>query len=339
MKKLGAAIHGAGWVSGEHVRSYLRNPHVEMVAISSRKRKSAQALADRFGLDCAIYTNYDDLVADPRVDVISICTPNYLHPQETIKAAQAGKHLLIEKPVALNLADMRAMQAAVHQAKIKTVVSFVLHWNPLFEIIKQLLEKKAIGKIFFARVDYWHGIGPWYKEWEWVRFRDKGGTSFGSAGCHAVDAMRYFLGKEALEVSAFETGPAAGHEYSPTTVAVVNFAGGLVGQLSSSLNIVGPYQFNIDLLGDKGTIRDNKLYSKALMPGQKGFTEIPTILPDSGDVTHHPFDGEIDHLIDCILKDKESHVNLDDAAKTHELIFAIDESAANGGKPVKLPLG
>ena len=336
-KKLGAAIHGAGWVAGEHLKSYLRHPDCELMAISSRKEESARRLAAENGLDCAIYTRYDDLIADPKVDVISLCTPNELHPAETVAGARAGKHLLIEKPVALTLADLREMHQVVLESKVKTVVGFVLHWNPLFDVIKGLLADNAIGRIFYAEVDYWHGIGPWYKQWEWVWRKDSGGSSFLAAGCHAVDALRYFMEREVVEVSAYEAGPRAGYEYSPTIVAAVKFEDGAIGKLSSSLDVVGPYQFNIDLLGEEGMIRNNRLYSRRLLPGQTAFAEIPTILPDSGDVTHHPFDGEIAHLVDCIQNDRESEVNLTDAVKTHELIFAMDQSAAEG-RPVELSL-
>jgi predicted dehydrogenase len=118
----------------------------------------------------------------------------------------------------------------------------------------------------------------------------------------------------------------------------VKFASGAVGKLSSSVDIVAPYQFNIDILGTEGCIRDNRLYSRKLMPGQTHFATIPTILPDSGDVEHHPFVGEINHFVDCILEDRESEVNVEDAVKTHEVCIAMDLSAEQGGQPVKLPL-
>ena len=338
-KKFGCAVHGAGWLSTEHIRAYMLNPHCRVVALSSRTEERARVRMTECGLDCKVYTDYDELLADPEVDCISICTPNHLHAEETIKAAQAGKHVVIEKPVALSLKDMRAMQKAVKKAGVKTVVSFVLRWNPLFDVIKSLLAHRAIGDLYYAEVDYWHGIGPWYKQFEWVYSKEQGGSSFLSAGCHAVDAIRYFVGSEVVEVCAFETGPphAFGYEYSPTTVGIVKFENGVVGKLSSIVEARLPYKFNIDLLGKEGAIRNNELYSLTLMNGQRGMATIPTILPDSGDVTHHPFQGEINHFIDCIIKDVESHVNLEDAAKTHEICFALDESAAKDGKKVTLP--
>jgi predicted dehydrogenase len=83
-------------------------------------------------------------------------------------------------------------------------------------------------------------------------------------------------------------------------------------------------------------VKDNRIWSHKF-PGQRGWVEIPTILPDTSDVTHHPFQAQIDHFLECILQDRESHCNLEDAAHTHEVIFAAMKCYATG-LPVKLPL-
>ncbi len=112
-----------------------------------------------------------------------------LHVLQGIVAAKAGKHLLLEKPVALDLAGLRELQAAVRAAGAKTVVSFVLRWNPLFETIRALLEDGVVGRLFYGEVDYLHGIGPWYRQYEWNIKKQIGGSSLLTAGCHAVDRM------------------------------------------------------------------------------------------------------------------------------------------------------
>jgi predicted dehydrogenase len=161
------------------------------------------------------------------------------------------------------------------------------------------------------------------------------GSSFLSAGCHAVDAIRYFVQDEIDEVMAYSNNTDPNYEYDTNVVAAVRFRGGAIGKLSSILDCRCPYAFNIDLLGERGTLRDNRIWAKDLFPGQTDWITVPTIRPDSGDVTHHPFHGEIDHFVDCVRNNVESHVSLFDAAKTHEVIYAIDESAATG-KPVKV---
>ncbi|MCS7192972.1 MAG: Gfo/Idh/MocA family oxidoreductase, partial [Armatimonadetes bacterium] len=127
-KKLGAAIWGAGWVSGEHAKAWQNNPHSQVVAIGSRKESSARALAERLGLDCKIYAHPDDpdkayeqLLNDEQVDVISICTPNDRHTHEAILAAKAGKHLVIEKPISLTLDELKALRDTIRETKVKTV--------------------------------------------------------------------------------------------------------------------------------------------------------------------------------------------------------------------------
>ncbi len=336
-EKFGVGIIGAGWVAEEHLKAYMASPYCEVVAIASRSGTSARALAEQYGIEAGTGDDWQEVISHPDVDIVSVCSPPNLHADQTVAAAEAGKHILIEKAVALSHGDLRRMVDAVDRSGVKTVVSFVLRWNPLFDCLHALLEQNAIGGIFYAEVDYWHGIGPWYKQYAWNIRKEIGVSSLLSAGCHAVDAIRYFTGKDVAEVFAYSTKIWQEYEYDPTMTGVLRFTDGTIGKVSSSLECTMPYQFNINLLGEEGAVRNNRVYSKKMFPGQTGFAEIPTILPDSGDVSHHPFQGEIDHLVDCIRNDEESHVNLADAAKTHEIVFALDRSAAEG-RPVQLPL-
>ena len=126
-------------------------------------------------------------------------------------------------------------------------------------------------------------------------------------------------------------------EFEPTTIALLKFADGTIGKVASILDCTMPYQFNIDVIGTRGTLRDNRVWSPELFPGQTDWATIPTVLPDSGDVAHHPFNGQIEALVGAITDDVPCLPDLDDAVKTHEAIFAADRSAATGA-PVKLPL-
>jgi predicted dehydrogenase len=333
--ELGVAIQGAGWVASEHIRAYERNPHTRVVAIGSRTREGARRKAEDFGLDVPVFDQYEELLAQPGVDIVSICTPPYRHCQETVLAAEAGKHILIEKPVATNLADLRRMEAAVRQAGVLTVVSFVLRWNPAVLNIKALSAAGAFGTAFLVQTDYWHNL-------EQAGLSGKGGgvSAMLAGGCHAVDLARYLMGSDIVEVTAVSWSPASGatggHAGPANTVALVRFPDGM-GKVSACTTQWMPYNFNIDLFGTDGVIRGNRLYTRQL-PGLTGFADLPTILPDNGDVAHHPFRQEIDHFVDCIRSGRESHVNLADAVNTHEACFAADMSAEQGGKPIALPL-
>lgn len=337
-RKLGVAIHGVGQVAYAHAASWKKNPHVEIVSVTSRRRESAQALIDKLGLTCGAGDDFAQVLRDPRVDIVNLSGPNHVHFAQGLAAAEAGKHLLVEKPMVLTMDENRALCDAVLRAGVRSVVSFVLRWNPLFENLKALLAAGAVGKLFYVEVDYWHGLGPSYCGWEWAHTRKTGGSAMLLAGCHAVDAVRWFAGEEVVEVTAYGNNAKRGYEYPANVVAALKFASGAIGKTSVLLDSEMPYSFNIDLVGDAGTLRDNRVWAKKLFPGQTQWSTMKTINPDSADVHHHPFDAQIDHFVDCIRTGCESHCNVADAYRTHELCLAIDRSLDAGGCPVRLPL-
>jgi len=337
-RKLGVAIHGAGSVAYAHAASWKKNKHVEIVSVSSRTKASAQRLVDEMKLDCPAHDSYEAVLKDDRVDIVNLSGPNHVHAEQGIAAAAAGKHLLIEKPMVITMEENRALRDAVTGAGVKSVVSFVLRWNPLFDNLKSLLAQETIGELFYIEVDYWHGISDWYTGWEWARTKNTGGSAMLLGGCHAMDAIRWFAGDEVVEVSAMGNNQMGRYEYDANVVAILKFNGGAIGKTSVLFDAEMPYSFNIDLVGTEGTLRENRLWSKKLLPGQTDWAKLPTIMPDSGDVDHHPFDAEMNHLVDCIRNDCESHCNIADAYHTHEVCMAIDRSLAAGGRPIPLPL-
>ncbi len=314
------------------------NSHTEVVAIVSRSKDRGKAKAEEYGLtDYKVYEDYDEALKDPRVNIVTICTPNHLHAEQTIKAADAGKHILIEKPLALTWEDTKAMQEAVNRAGVKTIVSYVLRWNPLFMTAKTLIEQDYLGELFYIETDYFHRVDESYPCYEWTMKESSGGSSLLAGGCHAVDAMRWFMQSEVVEVSAYSTGIRDDLEYDGTLVMILKFANGRIGKISSSYDNISPYIFNVHLFGDKGTLLNNRLWAPTKISEQLDYMEIPVTTPDSGDVTHHPFPNEIDHFVDCILNDKDAITNINDAVKTQEIVHAADLSAKEG-RPVRLPL-
>jgi predicted dehydrogenase len=338
--QIGVAVQGAGTVATGHLNAYLGNPHCRVVAIGSRTREGAAAKARQVGLDpsqIGIYDDLDDLLAHPGLDALSICTPHARHAEETIAAARAGKHILIEKPVATSLEDLHAMDAAVAEAGVRTVVSFVLRWNPMVQTAKAMVADGMFGELIYIQTDYWHNPEqsgyPGAKGRLWRATID----AMLSGGCHAMDLARHLMGSDVVEVVALETGALEGLPRPANLIALVRFANGKAGKVSACTEQWMPYQFNIDLLGSDGGLRDNRFYSRKL-PGALDWATFPTVLPNSGLVGHHPFQGEIDHFVACVRDGVESHANLRDAVNTHEACFAVSRSARAGGRPVRLPL-
>lgn len=338
MKKYGVMIVGTGWVSGEHIRAFEMNEHAQVAAIVSRRYEKGRAKADEYSLGkrCRVYTDYDEALKDPNVDIVVICTPNDMHCEQTVKAARAGKHILIEKPVALTWEDTLKMQAAVSEAGVKTLVGYVLHYNPLFMAAKNL-QSEFIGKLFYAEADYFHRVMSDIPCYEWTCKKSVGGSSLLAGGCHAVDAVRWFMGDEVESVYAQSSKLRTDLEFDGTISIVLKFRGGAVAKIGSSYDIISPYVFNLHLCGDKGTLWNDKLWSPGVISEQRDYMQLPVLTPNSGDVRHHPFPEEADHFIDCIINGRETDCPLSDAVKTQEVVFAADCSALTG-EAVRLPM-
>ena len=103
MGKLGVGIVGPGWAGGEHIKAYMNNPNVEIVALCGRDEGRTKARSEEHDLECGIYTDYEEMLKRDDIHIVSICTPNNLHVSQGVAAAQAGKHILMEKPMALNV--------------------------------------------------------------------------------------------------------------------------------------------------------------------------------------------------------------------------------------------
>jgi predicted dehydrogenase len=339
MKTYGVAVFGIGWVATEHIKAFVNNPHMEIRALASRRRESAQKAKDQLGLDCDILDSYDDLVQSDDIDVIDICSPNALHAEEAIAAAEAGKHVVIEKPIAMNLDELRAVKQAVVEAKVKSQVGFISRWNPHVQSIRSMIERGGLGEIFFVEVDYYHEIGPWWSGWRWGASTRTGGPSATLvAGCHAVDLMRHLAGSDVKEVFAYGTfGHRQDYEYEPTYAAVLKLENGKIAKTGCSFENECPYVMNIIIHGSKGAVFNEKFYSKEWFPGQEGWQSFESTMLDSGDVAHHPFQAMVDDLADALVNDGETLGNIYEAYKSHEICLAIDRSIETG-QVVKLPL-
>ena len=363
MRLLGVGISGIGWCAAEHIKAFGRNPHARIVLLHGRDEDRARKKLAGYGADVsgARFTKrYEDLLESDEVDIVSITTPNHLHADQAVAAARAGKHLVVEKPTALNVRDLARIRDAVRRARVRTIVSFELHYNPYLRFVHWLRASGRLGRIRFARVQYLSRVTDWYAGWEWVRKRKTGGSHLLAAGCHAVDALRWCSGREAEEVSAYHTRFTPGYEW-PTTIEVnVKLEKGALGHVTSSTDFMLPYTFGVELMGDRATVRDTLICGKdepvdleelraanpfpevKLSEGRYG-SESPAIriearMPDSADVSHHPFQGEMDELVDAVRQGRETHLSVFDAQKTMELCLAADLSAARGGRPVRLPL-
>lgn len=324
-------VAGTGWVAAEYLKWISRHPDGKVAGVVSRNPDRAERVLETWGIDGKVFESYETMVNSPDVDAVVLCSTPDVRPAQAVYAAERDKHLIIEKPVALDRQSLHDMAASIGKRDICTSVSFVLRWNPLFDTIKSLIGVGALGSVFMAEVDYWHHFGAP----RWDTTRALGGSSLLTAGCHAVDALRYFAGEVRSVTAVSHRHPDTVCEFDPNVLAMLTLKNGGMGKVSSLLHCRTPYKFSIRLHGDQGTMIDNRIYSR-LFPGQTDYVEIPTILPDSGDVAHHPFKEEIADFIRSAAERTATKCDFRDAFRSMEVCFAIDESMATGGKTVML---
>jgi predicted dehydrogenase len=332
-RTLGVGILGTGSVAGAHADNWKKVAGARIVAIGSRSDANARRFIAEKGLaDAAPFDDLKQLLASRELDVVVLATPHVLHPEQTIAAAKAGKHVVIEKPVALDPAALRRMVAVVKAAGVHTSVCFELRWCGLFKNIKALLAQGLLGDLFHGEVGYSHGCGPWYRQWDWNRRKATGGSAELTGGCHAIDALLWFMERRVVAVSAMKSTSKHNplkYEYPPNSTALFRFEDGATGSVHTSIECRGPYHFPILLQGEKGSVNYDKVFTTT-WPGQTGWTTIPTDLPDSGKVEHHPYQGQFEEFVACIRANRRPHNDLNHCAHVHEICFAIEEAAKSG---------
>ena len=338
MSKLNIGIVGLGWAASGHLPAFAENADCEVTAVCTSK--DAAAARAMVGSDVTVYADYDEFLAHPGLDAVDICTPHHMHAAQTIRAAEAGKHIMIEKPLATSYDDLLAMREAIAKAGVVSTVYFELRFIPHMNLVKSLMGQGLLGHVHHFEVDYYHGIGPWYAQHAWNVKKEIGVSALVTAGCHALDAMLYFADREVDEVFAYSTKSSAewarDYEYDSTSVAILKFADGTMGKCVSCVDCRQPYVFNIHLVGSEGTLLGTKLSSIRIDGVNKEeWIEIPTIEATSGDVLDHPYGPQVDDFAAAIKNGIEPKVTFESAFYTHKVIFAIEKSLAEG-RPVKV---
>ena len=335
MKKYNVGIIGYSWAAGAHIEAINKTPYAQVTAICSSRQLDPAEISAKHGADIRCYTDLSKLLSDPNLHIVSITSYPAEHAKQAIMAAEAGKHLIIEKPVALSWADCMAVKTAVDKAQVKTCVCFECRYSSQLLTTKALIDSGLLGEIHYGEVDYYHGIGPWYGQYRWNVKKDAAGSSLLSAGCHALDALLLCMGNEVENVSSFaaysKNKDFAKYEYPTTSVSILKFRDGRVGKVASVIDCFQPYYFHIHLVGSEGSLLDNKFYSTKMGGLNKGkWSELSMKMLDSGDVSDHPYQTQFEAFFQAITDGKEMPLtSLADALFTHDIIFKTDKLSEN----------
>jgi predicted dehydrogenase len=333
MKKYSVGIIGYSWAAGAHIEAINKTGMAQVTSICSTRKLDPSEIGALHGTTFKCFTDLPTMLADPELDAVSICSYPADHAKQAIMAARAGKHLIIEKPIALTWEDCLAVEKAVKESGVKTCVCFECRFSSQFLTVKAIIDQGLIGKIHYGEVDYYHGIGPWYGQFRWNTKKEAAGSSLLSAGCHALDALLLCMGNDVESVSSYASYSAnpdfAIYEYPTSSVTILKFSDGSVGKVASVIDCLQPYYFHVHLVGSEGSILDNKFYSTRMGGLDKGkWSELSMKMLDSGDVSDHPYQMQFEAFFRAVSEGREMPLtSLADALKAHEIIFRADKAS------------
>jgi predicted dehydrogenase len=341
MKPFNVGIAGYGWAAGAHLPAIHATSLARVTSICSSRPLDPSELSARHGAPLRVFTDFREMIRQPDLDVISICGYHHQHKDQAVAAARAGKHIICEKPLALSLADVREVEAAVREAGVGFCICFELRFSQQFREIKRVIDSGRLGALHYAEVDYYHGIGPWYREYEWCATNEACGSSLLAAGCHSLDALLLCLGGDVGEVFTWSARSAhpvfAKYEYPSTTVTLLKFKGGRVGKCASVIDCWQPYCFHTHLVGSEGSLLDDKFHSNrdGGPDARHQWKPLPYKPVDSGDVADHPYQAQFTSFFESLARGVDMPLTgLAEAVLTHEVIFAAEESLRLG-RPVQ----
>lgn len=300
------------------LRSSARN---ELTAVASRDLERAKVYANERNIP-RVFGSYEAMLADPDVDVIYNSLPNGMHAEWTIKAAQAGKHVLCEKPLAITLEEVDAITAAAKKAGVVVMEAFMYRHHPQTLKVKELVEDGAIGKLQLVRGSFTFNISDEND----VRLNSSlGGGSIWDIGCYPISYTRLIVGAEPVEVFGWQiTGKRSGVDES--FFGQMRFSNGVHAQFDCGFRT--PHRAHLELVGDKGSIT----LEEAFNPGLNN--EIILINDDEKRIITIPGEdlylGEVENMADAILNGKAIRMSLADSRNNVAVIRALLRSAYEG---------
>jgi myo-inositol 2-dehydrogenase/D-chiro-inositol 1-dehydrogenase len=335
---------GSQFITSIHAEALKACPAAELFAVASPTPGHAETFAARQGI-AHHHTDYRKLLEMPEVDLVVIGAPNNVHCQITCDAAAAGKHIVLEKPMCLNLAEADRMLDACRRAKVKLMYAEELCFTPKYVRLKQLLDSGALGVPTLVKQSEKHD-GPHAPHF-WDVDRSGGGVTM-DMGCHAIEFFRWMLGRPRIK-SVYAQMSLQVHQDKTrgddNALLILEFENGVIGLAEESWTKPGGMDDRAEVHGSKGVAYADLLHGNAIeaysIAGyeyavEKAGSTKGWSFPIYEEAWNYGFHGEMAHFIDCVQNDKPPMVTGDDARVVLEVIFAAYQSAGTGRK-VDLP--
>jgi len=344
MGKVRIGLIGSQFVSTIHAESLKMVADAEIIAVASPTEEHVGSFAQRYNIP-NYFTDYRKILEMDEIDMIILGLPNYLHAQAAIDAAKAGKHIVCEKPLCMNLMEADLMIETCKKENVKLMYAEELCFTPKYVRLKQLVDEGALGKVYMVKQSEKHD-GP-HSPWFWDVEKSGGGVVF-DMGCHAFEFFRWILGKPEVESVYADMGTYVHKEKTrgdDNSLVIVKFADGATCLAEESWAKKGGMDDRAEVYGSEGVAYANLLMGNSILTysdtgygyavekagSTKGWSF--TIYEEAW---NYGFPQEMEHFVDCVKNDKQPMETGEDGRAVLEIIFAAYRSAKTG-KKVDMP--
>jgi predicted dehydrogenase len=339
MEKVRFGVIGTGTWGNVHAEIYSTYNRASLTAVCDLDESSARKTADQWGAR-RVYTDYREMLRDPDIDAVAVATPDFAHCEPIVAAARAGKHIIVEKPLATTREDLDQIAEAVTKAGVKFMVDFHNRWCPPLVVARNDIENGVIGEIVSAYLRLNNTLYVPLKMLSW-----SGKTSIlWFLGSHAIDALRFLLRDEVARVySASRSGVlrAKGVDVPDIYQTILEFAGGPIATIENHWIMPetspGYNDFKVSVVGSKGMFNMDLTHNQLIERYLEGRCDRPNVL--NGPLIRGRHVGfvyeSIRHFVDCLADDQPVGATLNDGLRVSNVILAIMQSASTR-EPVKV---
>ncbi|MCS7114125.1 MAG: Gfo/Idh/MocA family oxidoreductase [Candidatus Bathyarchaeota archaeon] len=338
-KTVGVCLIGAGRAGAVHGKNF--SQHIagsKVVAVVDSYAENAMKAAKDFGAE-KWYTNHKEALKQEDVDAVVISTPTFTHAEIAIDAAEAGKHIFCEKPMALTLKEADEMISAARRAGVKLQMGFMRRFDPEFQTAKRMIEEGVIGKLAIVKST---GRGPTLPP-PWACDPKTSIGMLAEVNSHDFDTVRWLMGSDIKKVYAEAEAIAVPElkdkypNFYDNAVVTLRFANGSLGLIDGACPVKYGYDARVEILGTEGVMLIGELKHQAVVVCKKETGVYTSTFPSWRNRFKEAYLEEAKHFIDCIINDKKPIASGDDGKAALEAALAATKSIIEG-KPVTLPL-
>lgn len=339
---------GSGFISAIHFEAFRRVPGADVVGVASPTPGNAERFAGERGI-VFHHTDYRALLDRPEIDLVVLGLPNDLHADACVLAAKAGKHVVVEKPMAPSLADCDRMIAACEAAGVMLGYAEEICFAPKYVRLKELADEGAFGRVHLVKQSEKHD-GP-HSAWFYDTARSGGGVTF-DMGCHAVEFFRWFLGRDGSKarihgVYAQMSTQVHGDrtDGDDEALLIVDFEGGAIGLAEESWTKPGGMDDRAEVFGGDGQGYADLLHGNAIRAYsrsgygyavEKAGATAGWTFPIYEELWNYGFPQEMTHFVDCVRAGRTPTENGHDGRAVVEAVHALYASAGSGRR-ITLP--